>query len=138
MFTLKLYADAASVTEIIECRAITVNRSHDGTRLEVVHADGGNQSLYIGPSRVASDLGEPIYDKAIVENAAGKTTEIIVPRPSKFGSQVDPATGLNPVLPPGEALRQHKATDTGKTLQEWRDLLKETEGHGGAAAGRTS
>jgi hypothetical protein len=129
MFTAKFYRP--DETTIIECEDLRVLRDlADGSAQIMAFTKGIQQTFYVGPSRVAGDLGEIIYDKAIVENAAGKTTEIIVPR------MKGPEPGT--ITYPDRERVAKPPTDTGKTLQEWRDLLKETEGHGGAAAGRTS
>lgn len=81
MFTLKLYQ--ADKIRIVECESVTVYRWANGAAQVTLHQKpGGFDSVAcVGdPPPMAAD-GSMVYDRAIVENASGKTTEMIYPEP---------------------------------------------------------
>jgi len=77
MFTLKLYQ--ADKLRIVECVSVTVYRWENGSAQVTIHEKipGFDTVACVGDPPVMAGDGSPIYDRAILENAAGKTTEII-------------------------------------------------------------
>lgn len=113
MFTIKLFQQ--DELTIVECEDLRVRRDPaDGSAQVMAFMKGNQQTFYVGQSRVAGDLGKIVYDKAIVENAAGKTTEIVTPRP----------------------VVQAKTSDSGRTLKEWQDWMRDHPGEPDPSAKR--
>jgi hypothetical protein len=79
MFTIKLYADQGYRQRIIEAESFTLLRPSDGSVEITLHGVRLNGEMM----DCRFDLGAPPradnlpWDKAIIENAHGKTTEII-------------------------------------------------------------
>lgn len=89
MFTIKLYSDNGCRQRILSAESFTVLRmgsSPGGDEAEITlhQKDQNNDVRYdIKPhAPLPNDYSGPvIYQRAIIENAAGKTTEIIQLRP---------------------------------------------------------
>lgn len=84
MFTVKLYQMCNDRQErtIIETHAIVVRQCRqDLVTLQLVNEQHeGHRTFYLTPNGVeAAGIGDLPYYEAIIENAAGKTTEIIRP-----------------------------------------------------------
>ncbi len=137
MFTLKLYRQDR--TDIHECAAFSVQRTDNGSAI-IDAIEGGKFNVGLPSNPEATTT---YYDKAIVENAAGKTTEIVTPRPSQqptrrdfsaaHGADVCAYVGLDGQpscrLPRGhKGDHAWKTTVAGKTLAEWREWMTATTG----------
>lgn len=81
MFTLKFYSTCENRCRIKMADDITIMRGFDGSDAEItLHYRDGNRDhrIDIAHQDVARPEGwPPAYQKVIIENAAGKTTEII-------------------------------------------------------------
>ena len=90
MFTIKLYSDNGYRQKILSAESFTILRGGSGPggdEAEItLHQKNQNDDVRydIKPSApLPNDYAGPvIYQRAIIENAAGKTTEIIQLRPS--------------------------------------------------------
>lgn len=83
MFTIKLYTGSTSHPDgyrqrILSADSFTILRSPDGSGEITLHRKtGDDQRVDIGdPAKRRPDWPE-VFERAIIENAAGKTTEII-------------------------------------------------------------
>ena len=86
MFTIKLYSDNGCRQRILEAESFTILRPGDGKpgdEAEItVHQKSGDGCRYdIRPEMPPGYEGPPVFQKAIIENSTGKTTEIIQLRP---------------------------------------------------------
>lgn len=94
MFTIKLYSHDSYRQKILKAESFTILRGDDGGAEITVHqVDQNDDRRYdVAPDQPqAIDDPRQLFGSAIIENAAGKTTEIIRLGPS------------NPNLPPREA-----------------------------------
>lgn len=84
MFTIKFYSDNGYRQRILEAESFTVLRgASDGAEITMHQKSGEGLRLDILPTTAPVIEGHPpFYQKAIIENAAGRTTEIIVPCPA--------------------------------------------------------
>ena len=78
MFTIKAYADGF-ITRILEADSFTILDGPNGTREITLHRDSGEDVRIDVCQKPSGPDRFPYYQKAIIENAAGKTTEIIHP-----------------------------------------------------------
>lgn len=91
MFTIKFYSDNGYRQRILEAESFTVLRG-DGDGAEItLHQKNGTEDSRIDirdvdPEKPRDPNWPPVYQSAIIENAAGKTTEIIGFAPGKFRS----------------------------------------------------
>lgn len=82
MFTIKLYQDSGR-QRILEADSFTILRMDDNTperdEAEItLHLKNGDNIRYdIKPVPPDGYQGPPVFQRAIIENMAGKTTEII-------------------------------------------------------------
>lgn len=89
MFTIKLYSGNGSRLRILSAESFTVLRGKapmfgDETEITLHQKNGENTRYDIKPAAepVPDYCGPEIFQKAIIENAAGRTTEIISVMPS--------------------------------------------------------
>lgn len=75
MFTLKFYSDGNARTRILEADSVSVLR-FDGDWEITMHRKDGDSRMDVS-SRIPAVNEPPVYEKVIIENSAGKTTEII-------------------------------------------------------------
>jgi hypothetical protein len=83
MFTIKLYQDAGR-QKILAAESFTILRggSSPGEAEITLHQKNGDGVRYdIRPEPTEYYEGPTIFQRAIIENSAGKTTEIIQLRP---------------------------------------------------------
>lgn len=86
MFTIKFYSDNGFRQKILSAESFTILRggaSPGGDEAEItLHQKNGDGVRYdIKPTPPDGHEGPAIFQRAIIENAAGKTTEIIQLRP---------------------------------------------------------
>lgn len=86
MFTIKLYTENGFRQKILEAESFTILRgsaSPEGDEAEItLHQKNGDGVRYdIRPQQPDGYEGPAVFQRAIIENAAGKTTEIIQLRP---------------------------------------------------------
>lgn len=88
MFTIKLYADNGARQRIYEADDFTIIRTGDGdqtgdgwTEVTAHRKTSYDVRFDIGSSPYTPEGG--VWQKAIIENAAGKTTEIIGEHPPR-------------------------------------------------------
>lgn len=89
MFTLKLQAWPR--TRIIECESVTIYCYDHGTSYQITahQRDGNDRAFYAGDDNVPKTyLSDEWFERVIIENAAGKTTQIIQPLPSENSATV--------------------------------------------------
>lgn len=80
MFTIKFYSDDGFRQRILEADSFTILRGRDGSAEITLHQKSGDDSSRIdirGANGGPEKEGPPFYQRAIIENAAGKTTEMI-------------------------------------------------------------
>jgi hypothetical protein len=79
MFTVKLYRDGGALRRISRADSITLGELEpDGLRVVTLHrSDGAAEEYFVGHTTHQSPHHESTYERAIVENSAGKTTEVI-------------------------------------------------------------
>lgn len=89
MFTIKLYRDSGFRQLILEAESFTVLRTQNSGVEITLHRPQGPNGEYrdvrydLGDCGVEREFGFPeIFERAIIENANGKTTEIISLPPS--------------------------------------------------------
>ena len=85
MFTIKLYSDEAARQVIRQAESFTILRCSDGTAEITLHQRNASDDsrVDIADANAPCAIGSPqCYARAIIENAAGKTTEIIDMLPS--------------------------------------------------------
>lgn len=81
MFTIKFYSADGHRSVIREADSFTVLRGADGSAEITLHQKSGEdyridiEGLHPAPPR--EEGWPPIFSKAIIENASGKTTEVI-------------------------------------------------------------
>ena len=77
MFTIKLYENGQPSTpkRIISAESFTID-DVAGTKQVVIHQPGGQSTL--AAIKAQGEEGESFYIRAIIENASGKTCEVIV------------------------------------------------------------
>lgn len=78
MFTIKLYAEGRQ--RILSAQSFTVLRDAFGAEITLHQTNQADDKRY-DVSLVDTGSVELKYHKAIIENAAGRTTEIIVAQP---------------------------------------------------------
>ena len=79
MFTIKLYQDTGR-QKIMAAESFTILRGHPGDEAEItLHQKNQNDDIRydIRPEPPEGYEGPTIFQRAIIENMAGKTTEII-------------------------------------------------------------
>lgn len=84
MFTIKFYSSDGFRQVIREADSFTILRNSQGTAEITLHQKSAGEScrIDIDDDNKPRDAGwPPAFGKAIIENAAGRTTEIIVLRP---------------------------------------------------------
>lgn len=86
MFTIKFYSESGFRQRILEAESFTILRDQSGGAEITLHQKNSNDDIRMDVRGDASDVpsGPPTYNRAIIENAAGKTTEIVTPSP--FGA----------------------------------------------------
>jgi len=78
MFTLKFYRFDGSRTRILSADFITILRDGNLNAEITLHRNVGEDiRVDIGPEEERPDGWPAVYQRVIIENAAGKTTEII-------------------------------------------------------------
>lgn len=80
MFTIKFYSDNGYRQRIIEAESFTILRGGDDGGAEItLHQKNqtDDRRIDVGPNVERETYMPPLYQRAIIENAAGKTTEII-------------------------------------------------------------
>jgi hypothetical protein len=79
MFTIKLYSHDSFRQKILQAESFTILRGDDGGAEITLHqADGDGIRYDVAPERpLANGDLRQFFGSAIIENAAGKTTEII-------------------------------------------------------------
>lgn len=80
MFTLKFYANDSHRLRIEEADSLTILRSAGGAEITMHRKSGDDIRLDVTD---VSDAPQT-FEKVIVENSAGKTTEIIYADPSLY------------------------------------------------------
>ena len=82
MFTIKFYAGLGERQIILAAESFTILRGRDGGAEVTLHQKSGDSIRYdVGIDRGNRLDGPQLFDRAIIENAMGKTTEIISPAP---------------------------------------------------------
>lgn len=96
MFTIKLYGQNNYRQRILEAESFTILRSDDGGAEITLHQKNSSDDSRVdisfsGSACIASDV--PSFEKAIIENSVGKTTEIVAPslRTGMLGGAVNEA-----------------------------------------------
>lgn len=90
MFTIKFYSDAGR-RKIMSAESFTILRGDDGGSEITLHQKDASYDsrIDIADSHLKRESGWPmVYDRAIIENMAGKTTEIIGLSPK--GAEIKP------------------------------------------------
>jgi hypothetical protein len=86
MFTIKLYSDRGYRQRILEAESFSILRggADDGGAEITLHQKNPSDDVRfdITPDQPREPHWPQAYQKAIIENAAGKTTEIISLRPA--------------------------------------------------------
>jgi hypothetical protein len=88
MFTVKFYSNSGSRQKILEAESFTILRDKNGDSEITLHRKNSNDDvrydIICEPSQqiLNCDYWPEIFQKAIIENSAGKTTEIISPYPA--------------------------------------------------------
>lgn len=87
MFTIKLYRDGGYRQKILEADSFTILRYEDGSAEITLHRRPGPKGEYLderhdivdlaGGPELAQPPGPQRWERAIIENAQGKTTEIV-------------------------------------------------------------
>jgi hypothetical protein len=79
MFTIKFYSTGPSGSRqvITEANSFTILRADDGTAEITLHQKSGDDTRVDINDAPAQDGWPPRYESAIIENSAGKTTEMI-------------------------------------------------------------
>jgi hypothetical protein len=78
MFTIKFYGDGGFRQVIKEAESFTILRDEDGCAEITLHQKAGIDDARIDISDSPRPIdAPPAFAKAIIENAAGRTTEII-------------------------------------------------------------
>lgn len=106
MFTIKFYSNDGYRSIIKEAESFTILRGGDGGAEITLHQKNSLDDSRIdigddgpnGPTRLSD--WPPVYGKAIIENSAGKTTEIICVR--TYTGPPQPSIG-NMSVPTGPA-----------------------------------
>jgi hypothetical protein len=84
MFTIKFYSDGRQ--KILSAESFTILRGGGGAEI-TLHQKNQHEDRRIDIASAeiepATDM-PPVYQRAIIENAAGKTTEIIEAGPAKI------------------------------------------------------
>jgi hypothetical protein len=84
MFTIKLYSADGFRQVIRQAESFTVLRSSDGLAEITLHQKNPAEDSRVdikNEADQACSFSPPCFGKAIIENAAGRTTEIIALRP---------------------------------------------------------
>lgn len=84
MFTIKFYSEDGYRTRILSAESFTVLRGENGEAEITLHQRSPNDDARydIVSGKIGRPEGwPPVFGKAIIENVAGKTTEIIALRP---------------------------------------------------------
>jgi hypothetical protein len=102
MFTIKLYSDDGYRIIVKSAESFTILRSEDGEAEITLHQRNPGDDCRIDIKSGNPAPGwPPVFAKAIIENAAGKTTEIIALRPVPIADRRAAAwTPLKPKEPP--------------------------------------
>lgn len=98
MFTAKFYSDNGFRQRIMSAESFTLLRAEDGTAEITLHQKNQSEDCRIDinwDDAPRDSYMPPLYQKAIIENPAGKTTEII-------------ALGPNPRNYPGDKLKDYQ------------------------------
>lgn len=82
MFTIKFYSGDGCRQIIREAESVTVLRDPRGTEepmaeVTMHYKNGESARIDVGSDRPRQEGWPPLFAKAIIENAAGRTTEII-------------------------------------------------------------
>lgn len=86
MFTIKLYRDGGYSQRILEAEGFSIIRPQGGGAEIMLHRPLGPNGEYrderfdVSAQEPPNDQG-PYYERAIIENAMGKTTEIVAISP---------------------------------------------------------
>lgn len=86
MFTIKAYKHNEFSCRVLSAKSLTILRLEDGSAEITLHQHSGHDDsrIDIGSDDVGRTAGSPdLYEKVIVENEFGKTTEIIQARPAR-------------------------------------------------------
>ena len=84
MFTLKFYANDSHRLRIEEADSLTILRSAGGAEITMHRKSGDDIRLDVTDVEPATSDAPQTFEKVIVENSAGKTTEIIYADPSLY------------------------------------------------------
>lgn len=81
MFTIKFYSDGRS--KILSAESFTILRGNGGAEITLHQKNqADDRRIDIGPAGEPCDPNwPPMFQRAIIENAAGKTTEMIEAMP---------------------------------------------------------
>ena len=86
MFTIKLYSQSGFRQRIFEAQSFTILRNEDGGAEITIHQkNGADDKRYDVEEDCPRPVGYPeVFQRATIENMAGKTTEVISisPRPT--------------------------------------------------------
>ena len=82
MFTLKFYSHGDAKMKILEAESVTVLRNIDGAEVTMHRKDGDVRFDVKGAEPPDSDT--TYFDRVIIENSLGKTTEIIWADPTFY------------------------------------------------------
>lgn len=88
MFTIKFYSNGRQ--RILSAESFTILRSDEGAEITLHQKNQGDDiriDIALDGPRNDYDNWPPCYQRAIIENAAGKTTEIV---------DISPATATQP------------------------------------------
>lgn len=84
MFTIKLYTNGGQRQRIYEAESFTVLRANRGATNEPVQEWAEITAHLKGDDGIRFDIGESpyvpsggVWEKAIIENSAGRTTEVV-------------------------------------------------------------
>lgn len=77
MFTLKFYANDGHRQRIEEAESLTILRDTDGAEITMHRKAGDDIRLDVTYREPATSDAPLTYEKVIIENSSGKTTEII-------------------------------------------------------------
>lgn len=94
MFTIKMYRDGVTTKiRVLEADSFSILRSDSGAEITLHRKVGDDERYDLGDGNPTLEADGRQYDRAIIENAAGKTTEILGPFLSVVTGLGHPNTG---------------------------------------------
>jgi len=84
MFTLKFYGRDGAKIRILEAESLTILRDSEGAEITMHQKDGAGLRLDVTLREPPTSDYPETFEKVIIENSAGKTTEIIFADPSAY------------------------------------------------------